>query len=170
MEPAMFRLALRPGLKRFRQEFEREGVEAFAYMDNVALGLTGITANTIRAFAFLRRELDDIDIVVNAAKTVALPPTGHARTMEEILLLESVEVRIADEGGVTVVGVPTGTEEYVRGRAMEVARGGGADHLARCLANIPDNQAAGLTTVESLGATDELPQKGSGSGAVPRSM
>ena len=54
MGPAMASVALRPGLKRFREEFEREGVEAFAYMDDVSLGLTGITANTIRAFAFLR--------------------------------------------------------------------------------------------------------------------
>ncbi|CAN0560206.1 unnamed protein product, partial [Laminaria digitata] len=74
MGPAMFCLALRPGLKRFRQEFEGEGVETFAYMDDVSLGLTGITANTVRAFTFLRRELDDIGIVVDAAKTVALPP------------------------------------------------------------------------------------------------
>ncbi|CAN0595732.1 unnamed protein product, partial [Laminaria digitata] len=29
MGPAMFCLALRPGLKRFRQEFEGKGVEAF---------------------------------------------------------------------------------------------------------------------------------------------
>ena len=54
MGPAMFCLSLRPELKRFREEFEREGVEAFAYMDDVSLGLRGLTANTIRAFAFLR--------------------------------------------------------------------------------------------------------------------
>ena len=36
--------------------------------------------------------------------------------MEEILLLEIVEVRIANEEGVTVVGVPIGTQEYVRGQ------------------------------------------------------
>ena len=48
MEPAMFCLALQPGLKRFRQESEREGVKAFAYMDDRPLGLTGITANTVR--------------------------------------------------------------------------------------------------------------------------
>ncbi|CAN0592776.1 unnamed protein product, partial [Laminaria digitata] len=76
MGPAMFCLALRPGLKRFRQEFEGEGVEAFAYMDDVSLGLMGITANTVRAFTFLRRELDDIGIVVSPAKTVALPLKG----------------------------------------------------------------------------------------------
>ncbi|CAM9765244.1 unnamed protein product, partial [Laminaria digitata] len=37
MGPAMFGLVLRPGLKRFRPEFEREGVGAFAYMDDVSL-------------------------------------------------------------------------------------------------------------------------------------
>ena len=55
MEPAMFFFALRPGLRRFREEFEREGVEAFVYLDDVSLGLMRITANTIDAFAFLRR-------------------------------------------------------------------------------------------------------------------
>ena len=67
MGPAMFCLAFRPGLKRFRQEFKGEGVEAFAYMDDVSLGLAVITANTIRAFASLRRKQDDTGTVVNAA-------------------------------------------------------------------------------------------------------
>ena len=80
----MFCLALRPGLKRFREEFEREGVEAFAYMDDVSLGLMRITADTVRAFAFLRRELEGIGIVVNPAKTIALPPKEYAPTAEEI--------------------------------------------------------------------------------------
>ncbi|CAM9612988.1 unnamed protein product, partial [Laminaria digitata] len=110
MGPALFCLALRPGLKRFRQEFEGEGVEAFAYMNDVSLGLMGITANTVRAFAFVRRELDGIGIVVSPAKTVAPPPKGHVPTAEKISLLESVDVRIADEGRVTVVSVPIGTE------------------------------------------------------------
>ncbi|CAN0514005.1 unnamed protein product [Laminaria digitata] len=110
MGPAMFCLALRPGLKRFRQEFEGEGVEAFAYMDDVSLGFMEITANTVKAFAFLRRELDDIGIVVSPAKTVVLPPKGHAPTAEKISRVESVDVRIADEGRVTVVSVPIGTE------------------------------------------------------------
>ena len=80
MGPATFCLALRPGLKRFREEFEGEGVEAFAYMDDVSLGLMGVTANTVRVFLCLpparaRRLL----IVVDTAKTMALPPPGHAR-------------------------------------------------------------------------------------------
>ena len=111
MGPGMFCLAFRPGLKRFREEFKKEGVEAFAYMDDVSPGLMRIAADTIRAFAFLRWELEDIGIVVNRAKTIALPSKGYASTAEEILLLESFDVRIAGEGGATVVGVPISTDE-----------------------------------------------------------
>ena len=126
-------------------------MEAFAYMDDVSLGLTRITADMVRAFAFLRQELQDIGIVVNPAKTVALPPKGHAPTAEEISLVESVDVSITGEGGATVVGVPIGTDEYVLDRAMEVVRDGGADRLARCLANMPDKQAAALIAIEPSG-------------------
>ena len=151
MGPAMFCLSLRPELKRFREEFEREGVEAFAYMDDVSLGLTGITTNTIRAFALLRRELEDIGVVINTSKTVALPPTGHAPTAEEISLLQSVDVRVAYEGGVTVVGVPIGNDEYVLERAREIVKERATDHLERCLSNMPEKQAAALIVTESLG-------------------
>ena len=120
MGQAMFCLSLRPGLKRFREE--GEGVEAFAYIDDVSLGLLRITADKVRALAFLRQELEDTGVVVNPAKTVALPPKGHTMTAEEISLLESVDVSITGEGGATVVGVPIGTDEYVLDRAMEVVR------------------------------------------------
>ena len=50
-----------------------------------------------------------------------------------------------------MVGVPIGTDEYVLDRAMEVVRDEGADRLARCLANMPDKQAAALIAIESLG-------------------
>ena len=93
----------------------------------------------------------DIGTVVNPAKTVALPPKGHAPTAEEISLLENVDVSITGEGGATVVGVPIGTDEYVLDRAMEVVRDGGADRLARCLANMPDKQAAALIAIDPLG-------------------
>ncbi|CAM9984463.1 unnamed protein product [Laminaria digitata] len=170
MGPEMFCLALRPGLKRFRQEFKGEGMESFAYMDDDSVDLMGITANTVRAFAFLQRELDHIGIVANPAKTVALPPEGHAPTAEEISLLESVDVRIADVGRVTVVGVPIGTEEYVRGRGMEVVRDRGANRLARCLANIPDKQAAPLIAVESLGQRTSYLARALDPGLSHRSM
>ena len=61
----------------------------------MSLGLMGVTASTVRAVAFLRREVDDIGIVVNAAKTVALPLKRHG----PISLLESVDVRIETKVG-----------------------------------------------------------------------
>ena len=68
--------------------------------------------------------------MVNTSKTVALPPKSHAPTAEDISLLESVDVRVAGEGGVTVVDVPIGTYEYVLERAREIVKEGGTDHRA----------------------------------------
>ena len=92
MGPAMFCLALRPGLKRFREEYDGEGVEAFAFMQDVSFSLVRVTANTVGASAFLRRELVAIGIVLKIAKTVALPPKGHAPTVEEISLLSLIHI------------------------------------------------------------------------------
>ena len=152
MGPAMFCLALRPKLKRFRKESEGEGVETFAYMDDVSLSLMGVTANTVRAFAFFRRELliENIGNVANPAKTVMLLPKGYAPTAE-ISPLECVDVRIVGGGGAAVVGVPIGTDECVLERAMEVARNAGAGRHARCLADMPDKQAVALIAIEYLG-------------------
>lgn len=88
-------------------------MEAFAYMNDVSLGLIGITADTARAFAFLTRQLDDFGLVVNHAETVALPPKGYAPTTEEISLLESIGNNIPGEGGAMVVGVPISTDKRV---------------------------------------------------------
>ena len=67
-----------------------------------------VTAYTIGVAAFFRRELDDIRIVANPAKAVALPPKGHAPPAGEISLPEFVHTRIVGEGGVTVMDVPIG--------------------------------------------------------------
>ena len=65
-------------------------------------------------------------------------------------LLESVDARVADERKVTVVGVPIDTDEYVLERAMRVMRDGGAERLARCLADMPNKKAAALIAIEPL--------------------
>ena len=49
-----------------------------------------------------------------------------------------------------MIGVRTRTDKYVLERAMEVVKDGGADHLARCLGNMPDKQAAPLIAIEPL--------------------
>lgn len=114
MGPTMRCLTLWPGLKRLREEFKGEGVEALEKTANKSLGPVGATADTIKATIFLRRELrDDISSVTNLAKTVVLPPKGHTPRRRRIYLLENVGVRVAEEGGVTVAGTPIGTEESV---------------------------------------------------------
>lgn len=76
----------------------------------VSLRILGVTDIISRAFALLRRELKDIGIVTNLAKTVILPPKRHAATAEEISPRTIVNVRNADEGEVTKTGVPIGTD------------------------------------------------------------
>ena len=41
MGPAIFGLALLPGLKSFREEFDEEGVEVFVCVGHVSLGRKG---------------------------------------------------------------------------------------------------------------------------------
>ena len=133
-------------------------------MDEISLGLMIITANMIGAIAFLRSDLDDIGIVVNPAEIVALLPKGHAPTAEEASFLESADVRIANDGGVTVVGVAIDTDEYVLERAMGVGKKGCADRLARCLANMPHKQAVVLIAIEPLGQRTTCLERSLGTG------
>lgn len=148
-------LELRTRIKRFRDLFEGEGAQAFACMDEVSIGVSGVQASTVRAFAILRT-VDNISIMVNPAKAVALPPDGHIPTMGYVPLLESVHVRVANEAGVTVVGVPIGTDERVLERAMEVVKDRGVDRLECCLIYMPDKQAASFNPRSE----DKLARKG----------
>ena len=47
MGPALFCMPLLPVLKRTREEFEPKGVEAFAYMDDIIVGMTDVSADTV---------------------------------------------------------------------------------------------------------------------------
>ena len=58
-------MGLPPGLKRFRKECEGEVVEPFVNMGDISLGLIRVTASPARAFSFLRREADGINVEVN---------------------------------------------------------------------------------------------------------
>ena len=101
MGPVMFWLALRPGLKRFREELEGEGVEALAYMDDVSrpYGGHGQHAKSLclpPARARRRWQWGQ----VSTAKMVAPPSKRNAPTAEEMSLLESVDVHVVGEGRV----------------------------------------------------------------------
>ena len=129
---------------------EPKGVEAFAYLDDVIIGMVGVTSDTVDVVPFLQRELASIGIAMNPSITVALPPKGHVPSLEEIALPESVHVRIAERGGVSAVGVPIGTDAYAMESAMEIVKNVGAEQLARMLPHMPDKQSANLIATGSM--------------------
>ena len=79
-----------------------------------------------------------------------MTPKGHVLTPEEISLLQGIDVRIAEQGGVKVVGVPIGTDEYAMDSAMEIVKNGGAEQLARMLPRMPDKQSANRIATGSM--------------------
>lgn len=104
-----------------------------------------------RAFS-LRRELliDDVRSVGKPANTLALSPQGNDPTAKSTCILECVVVRVTDYGGVTVVGVPIGTDQYVLEPTLEVVKDGRTDRLGNCLADMLDRQAGGLIAIGPL--------------------
>ena len=70
-------------------------------------------------------------------------------TPKERRLLSEAGLPIAEEG-ITVVGIPIGTDAYVEECAMKKITEGGADKLARMLAHMRDKQVAHVVTSQSL--------------------
>lgn len=105
----MFCMALWPGLNRFRCKFEEKRLEIFACTNNVSLDLLGVADSTGRAVAFLLGELDTIVIMANVV--IVANPQGRCdipvwTLSEEFSLIERVDAHIAEEGRVTLVGIP----------------------------------------------------------------
>ena len=150
MGPALFCMPLLPVLKRTREEFEPKDVEAFSYLDDISIEMAEVSVDTVGLVPFLQRELANIENAVNLVKTVALPPKGHVPTLDEIALLEGIDVRIAERGGVKVVGVAIGTDAHAGESAMEIVENGGAEQLARMLPRMPDKQSANLIATGSM--------------------
>ncbi|CAN0211098.1 unnamed protein product [Scytosiphon promiscuus] len=110
-------------------------------MDDTILDLKDLAPSTLQDMPDLESELAGIDISINRAKSEALPPPGNAPADEQRCLLDGVGLQTANEG-MTVVGVPIGTDEFVRNFAMKVDNEGRAEKLARMLTRMPDGQVA----------------------------
>ena len=54
--PAMFCLPLWPVLTRVREEHESQGVEAYAYSDDITIAADEISPGTLGVVPFIRRE------------------------------------------------------------------------------------------------------------------
>ena len=84
MGPALFCMPPLPVLKRTQEEFEPRGVETFAYLDDVSIGMVEVTSDTVHILPFLPRGLACIGLAMNPSKTVPLHPKGHVPTLDEI--------------------------------------------------------------------------------------
>ena len=148
MGPALFCLLRLPVLKGTREEFESKVVESFDYLD-ISIGMVEVTSNTVEVVTLLQRELISIGIDINPTKTVVLSPKGHVPTLQEIVLLEGVGVHVGERGGVKVVGVPIGTDEYAMESAVKIVENS-AEHLAWMPPHMPDKQSANLIPIGSM--------------------
>ena len=61
-----------------------------------------------------------------------------------------IGVRIAEGGGVKVVGVPIYNDPFAVKIALEIVRDGGAEQLAHILPRIPDKQLVNLIATSSM--------------------
>ena len=149
MGPALFCMLLLPVPKRIREELEPRGVEAFAYLDDISIGMSEITSDTVMVVQFLQHELCEIGFDINPSKTIALPLKGHVPTPKEIAFLGGIGVRNPEGREVKVVGVPIGNDAFAVNSALEIVRDGGAEQIARILSRMPDKQSANLIAASS---------------------
>ena len=70
MGPALFGLPLRPVLTKVREEYASQGVEAYAYLDDITIAAEEISPGTVGVVPFLERELTARGINLNPGKTV----------------------------------------------------------------------------------------------------
>ena len=150
MGPPLFCFTLVPIVSKLRVKYEPLRVRIKAFMDDINLHFQEITEDAImQVLPDLVDELEAVGIIVNKRKSSALPPPGHEVTPTERRLFHDVDLPIVEDG-ITVVGVPIGTDAYVEESAMKKNIEGGADKLARMLARMPDEQVAHLVTAQSL--------------------
>ena len=84
IRPRLFFRPLRPVLTRVREKYDKQGVEAYAYLDDITNAAHEISPRTVGVVSFLERELTARGIHFNQGKTVALAPNGQVPTPEEI--------------------------------------------------------------------------------------
>ena len=91
----------------------------------------------------------EIGIAANPTKIAGAPPQKRVRVVEDVSL--RVNVPVSEEGGVTLVGVPIGTDKHVVDHAQGEVWGGGADCLASCLEGMLDRQVNAPISIELPG-------------------
>ena len=127
-----------------------------AYMDDIYFVLRDLNSDALGAVSHLGHLLDDMSAARNAAETVGLPPIGYEPTAGEIAMLQQVGVIVVSQGGMVVIGIPVGTDEFVEEHAMKMAKDDGVAGLARVLAHMLQKQEAMLVATKVLTAKTDF--------------
>ena len=83
-----------------------------------------------------------VRVTVNVAKTVALLPSGHAPTAVKTTLYANVWGECCSYKRKGGVGVPVGSDYFIKHKAREEITRRGVNHLARLHDRMPDKQTA----------------------------
>lgn len=151
--PMLFCLGLLRAQRRFcaAEHAQPIGVRQVGYIDDLGVSARALTPATAAALQRLRADLLTVGIETVPAKSYALAPPGHEPTLAERVLLTTMGLTLAAEGGITSVGVPIGSDEFVRKFAQESIARLECVKLARHLAQMTEHtQSALLLTTQSL--------------------
>ena len=134
-------------LKAFRQSPPVQGAEIMSFIDDIVVLLPCEHAGNMMAVSavteWLQERMKSDGISLNRSKSKVLLPTGLKVSdlgPSERTILESTELVVA-EGGINVVGVPVGSEDYQRRHVSETMNGEPAE-LLRALTEMEDTQAS----------------------------
>jgi Reverse transcriptase (RNA-dependent DNA polymerase) len=143
--PLLFALALRGTMVAACSQYPQLALPG--YLDDLTIMAPTCTAQTLSqvgsAFCFVQKALGELNIQVNVAKCAALVPAGGG-TRERAaaaFAAAAVPVPVRDDG-ITLMGVPIGTAEFVRAHVTATLRAPGTDRLLAELTQMEDAQAA----------------------------
>jgi len=153
--PASFAAGIMPVIRAMHARESPRGVEAlslWAFLDDMTAAARALDRATANSILHLKALLLERGLELVPGKSWALPPPGHAVTEAERSLLAEVGISLATEGGVVTVGVPVGSDDFVRSHAEGSIARLRCPQLARHLAGMAADhtQAALLVATQSL--------------------
>ncbi|CAM9598654.1 unnamed protein product, partial [Phaeothamnion confervicola] len=154
--PVFFSLGILAAMRAFRTSAAADGWFLVGFLDDLlATGLPGSAELSPALIAAVQRPLSrlPVGLTLNVTKSAALcPGDAGARPFSPGTTtgLTAFGVPLAP-AGIRVVGVPIGTEEFVRTELATRLEAGDIDRLIYALQYLPQAQAAYAITLLSLG-------------------
>jgi hypothetical protein len=129
----------------------RSDTAACAFMDDIFGRTAQLDDTWLGAVRHLVADLQAVGITIRPDKSFVLAPQGHTPTVEELARVRAAGLTPAAAEGITCVGVPVGSDDFVRQVTTESIQRLNCTKLARHLAAMKDHtQPAMLLSTQSL--------------------